>query len=184
MRPKSATPKPASDTSDLQSEQTKRLTCGIDFVHASSGSHLRLWTPSSLMRRQNRFFLSLLTHVCFAQVQARKSRWWGMDAAHPNSALSAPRVRVVQEQERARGWEYLVEIRLSGNASEHSVSLCHRDHDYWSGGLDAPSRTVERVLSYLLEAGIAKLPPKFDCSTARAWCRRVDRSIDADLRAA
>jgi hypothetical protein len=68
--------------------------------------------------------------------------------------------------------------------THHAVTLCHRDHDYWCGGSDAPSRTVERVVIYLLDAGVAQLPARFDCSTARAWCRQLHKAIDADLRAA
>jgi hypothetical protein len=89
---------------------------------------------------------------------------------------------VLEEHEDDRGWSYIVQVRCAAGLAQHHVTLCHRDHDYWTGGLCAPSSTVERVVSYLLDLGLTNLPARFDCSTARTWSRAHNRTIDHDLR--
>jgi hypothetical protein len=91
-------------------------------------------------------------------------------------------VHVLEEHEDDRGWSYVLQVRSSAGCVQHHVTLCHRDHDYWTGGLCAPSATVERVVNYLLDLGLTNLPHHFDCSTARAWSRLHNRAIDSEMR--
>ncbi len=89
------------------------------------------------------------------------------------------RVDVQTEIDACRGWRYgVVVTRPDGRVSEHSVTLSWVDHDHWCGGRLAPSRVVEAVVAYLLEAVGGDLPTSFDAARAR----RIAPGIDRELR--
>jgi len=92
-------------------------------------------------------------------------------------------IDVKTELEESRGWSYLVEVRRAdGTVSSHMVTLAWVDHDLWTGGSVAPSRTIEAVLKYVMthvpEQG---WPPKFDAARARRWIPQIDRELRTAL---
>lgn len=83
-------------------------------------------------------------------------------------------VRVIQERETPRGWEYDVAIDDDrAGQTTHVVTLAWVDHDHWSGGCLAPSAVIERLMNRL--ATRTKLPARFDASQARRWDPDLDR---------
>lgn len=91
-------------------------------------------------------------------------------------------VDVRTESEQRGGWKYHVRIQQpDGSWREHTVTLCWCDHDYWSGGRQAPSKVLETVLELAVNApegpGSA-LPERFDA----ARLRRLVPTLDAQLR--
>ena len=92
-------------------------------------------------------------------------------------------IDVKTELEEGRGWSYLVEVRHDdGTVTSHTVKLAWVDHDHWTGGSVAPSRTVEAVLKYVMthvpEQGF---PATFDAARARRWVPRIDRELRTAL---
>jgi len=92
-------------------------------------------------------------------------------------------IDVKTELEESRGWSYLVEVRREdGSVSSHKVTLAWVDHDLWTGGSVAPSRTIEAVLKFVMthlpEQG---WPPKFDAARARRWVPQIDRELRTAL---
>jgi hypothetical protein len=92
--------------------------------------------------------------------------------AHEN-----PRVEVQTEEERSGGWSYLVIVHHASGASEYTVTLSWRDHDYWSGGASAPSKVVQAVMEYILKHECPALPRKFDAARVRRLLPRIDQEI-------
>jgi hypothetical protein len=93
-----------------------------------------------------------------------------------DAALSIPRIESVSEQESARGWRYQVHITGPRGTSIHTITLSWVDHDFWCGGRDAPSTTLDRVLTVALSAGIT-LPHRTDCSTLRRLIPGLDHAL-------
>ncbi|MEO1009479.1 MAG: hypothetical protein AAFX79_13030 [Planctomycetota bacterium] len=92
---------------------------------------------------------------------------------------ATPSIDVQTETATGRGWRYGVVVTRDGEASDHTVTLCHQDHDFWCGGAWPPSRLVERLLALVLDhLGDADapgtLPTAFDCTTARRWLPGLD----------
>lgn len=92
-------------------------------------------------------------------------------------------IDVKSELEKGRGWSYLVEVRHDdGSVTPHTVTLAWVDHDLWTGGSVAPSRTVEAVLKYVMsqlpEQGF---PATFDAARARRWVPQIDRELRTAL---
>ncbi len=85
------------------------------------------------------------------------------------------------ESEARLGWSYQVSLRaVDGSWSEHTVTLAWCDHDYWSGGRQAPSAVLRRVLEAALDGGAGpSLPQRFDA----ARLRRLIPDIDGQMRA-
>lgn len=89
-------------------------------------------------------------------------------------------IEVGTETASPRGWVYEVTLtNARGVTTQHAVTLCWHDHDYWCGGSIAPSRLVERLLAVLTQHlgkghAPATLPPRFDCTTARRWLPEMD----------
>lgn len=82
-------------------------------------------------------------------------------------------VQVGYERQAARGWSYAVSVRWAGGRiSEHEVTLSHHDYEHWCGGVEPPSRVVERGARIAGEALGTGLPARFDLSQMR---RRIDR---------
>ncbi len=105
-----------------------------------------------------------------------------MDTSGTPQAQAKPRVQVHVETEAVRGWSYEVVIRWpDGTESAHDVTLCWRDHDYWSGGASAPSRVVQAVVEYVLGHWEGLLPARFDAARARWWCRGIDEELRETL---
>ncbi len=88
-------------------------------------------------------------------------------------------VRIDTEEDTTRGWAYRLTVcHDDGRESDHAVSLSWVDHDYWSGGRTAPSRTIEAVVRYLIENGSSlSLPPIFDAARARRWFPQIDEEL-------
>ncbi|MGH7242604.1 MAG: hypothetical protein ACREJD_04235 [Phycisphaerales bacterium] len=100
--------------------------------------------------------------------------------------------RVMEERETPRGWSYRVVVDApEADPTEHEVTLSWVDHNYWCGGIQAPSVTAEQVLGTLFDAvrngticdGLrdsfgGRLPTQFDLSLAR----RIVPSLDAKLK--
>ncbi len=92
-------------------------------------------------------------------------------------------IDVKSELEKGRGWSYLVEVRHDdGSLTSHTVTLAWVDHDLWTGGSVAPSRTIEAVLKYVMsqmpEQGF---PATFDAAGARRWVPKIDRELRTAL---
>lgn len=98
-----------------------------------------------------------------------------------DAAVSIPRLESVLERPTDRGWRYQVQIAGPKGVSEHAITLSWVDHDYWTGGKDAPSTTLERVVTVALAAGMT-LPPKVDCSTIRRLMPSIDHSFGPNIR--
>lgn len=94
-------------------------------------------------------------------------------------AVNQPRVDVQREEERPHGWWYAVALtRGDGSVTRHEVLLNWADHEYWSGGAEAPSSVVERVLLYVLDAEAPpELPEKFDLARVRRFVPGIDREL-------
>lgn len=92
-------------------------------------------------------------------------------------------IDVKTECEAQRGWTYEVEVRRDdGSVSSHTVKLAWVDHQHWTGGSIAPSRTIEAVLRYIMEQVPAlAFPPVFDAARARRWLPRIDRELKTAL---
>lgn len=92
-------------------------------------------------------------------------------------------IDVKTETEEARGWTYLVEVRHDdGAVTSHTVTLAWVDHDHWTGGSVAPSRTIQAVLKYVIEQAPERgLPAEFDAARARRWLPRIDRELRTAL---
>jgi hypothetical protein len=93
---------------------------------------------------------------------------------------SQPRIDIHSERETAKGWSYAVVIHSTQPdqlASQHAVTLSWVDHDYWCGGRDAPSTTVERVLTAFASSGL-RLPRRIDCSTLRRLYPELDAALN------
>ena len=61
----------------------------------------------------------------------------------PSAQRRVAAIDVGEESETGRGWSYAVRVVWHDDAeTEHAVSLSWVDHDHWSGGVRAPSRTV------------------------------------------
>jgi hypothetical protein len=87
-------------------------------------------------------------------------------------------VDVQFEHEGDAGWRYDVVVQHDdGTETRHSVSLTWMDHDYWTGGRIAPSRTVGAVLTYCLDHGSPTFPPAFDAARARRWLPAIDQEL-------
>jgi hypothetical protein len=86
------------------------------------------------------------------------------------------------ECEHRGGWKYHVRIQQpDGSWRDHTVTLAWCDHDYWSGGRQAPSKVLETVLDLAVNAFDGPgsvLPERFDA----ARLRRVMPSLDAQMR--
>jgi len=93
-------------------------------------------------------------------------------------------IEIAEEREVERGWEHDV-IVSSGHARRaHTVRLDWADHDHWTGGVCAPSRTTEILMTVLIEHAAdlpGDLPDRFDASTARRWLDELDTEIAARL---
>ncbi|MBS0189646.1 MAG: hypothetical protein U0573_09450 [Phycisphaerales bacterium] len=98
-----------------------------------------------------------------------------------------PEISVLEECETSRGWSYRV-VALCGEGCElreFRITLSWVDHNYWCGGTQAPSATVERVVSELLSAisrdladpRLVELPQKFDLSLARRLVPGIDAAV-------
>ena len=86
-------------------------------------------------------------------------------------------IEVTEEREVNRGWEHDVEVSVGDARRTHTVRLDWSDHDHWTGGQCAPSRTTEILVALLLEHADAlpgELPASFDASTARRWLAELD----------
>ena len=86
------------------------------------------------------------------------------------------------ETATSRGWAYEVTLTTTRGVSEHRVTMCWHDHDYWCGGAIAPSRMLERLLALVLKHlgegdTPATLPDRFDCATARRWLPDLDDQL-------
>jgi spore germination protein YaaH len=94
-----------------------------------------------------------------------------------------PAIDVKAESEQCRGWSYLVEVRHDdGSVTSHTVTLAWVDHDHWTGGRIAPSRTIEAVLKYVItNAPTQDLPATFDAARARRWIPQIDRELRTAL---
>ncbi len=102
-------------------------------------------------------------------------------------------IDVRTEQETPQGWRYEIAvtrravhatrsgapISTSARTSSHVVTLAWVDHEFWCGGAQPPSRTIESVIAFLLERendpgeGFS-IPERFDASTARRWYPTLD----------
>lgn len=84
------------------------------------------------------------------------------------------------ESEGRLGWSYQVGLRAGdGSWSDHTVTLAWCDHDYWSGGRQAPSIVLRRVLEAALDGGAGpRLPRRFDA----ARLRRLVPDLDDQMR--
>lgn len=100
-----------------------------------------------------------------------------MDSSRPSRAHSAPTVVVELERECAHGWEYDVTIRQDESAASHTVTMSWRDHDYWCGGAQSPSRVVQAVVEYALANLTMPLPGRFDAAKVRRWLPRIDSEL-------
>lgn len=89
----------------------------------------------------------------------------------------ANRVKVGAERETLRGWSYAVSVSWTcGASSEHEVSMSHVDYEHWCGGLEPPSRVVERAVT--IAAGtMGELPARFDLSQLRRRVEGFDRKM-------
>lgn len=88
-------------------------------------------------------------------------------------------IDVKTESEEGRGWSYRVEVRHDdGSVTSHTVKLAWVDHDHWTGGRVAPSRTVEAVLKYVMTHVPGQgIPAMFDAARARRWLPQIDREL-------
>ncbi len=108
-------------------------------------------------------------------------------------------IDVRTETETGHGWRYEVAVTReqaaqggsTGRATAvrttlHIVTLSWVDHQYWCGGSQAPSRTIESVMEFLMEReqdpGEAfTLPERFDAATARRWYPSIDARLGAAI---
>lgn len=94
-------------------------------------------------------------------------------------------IRVVEENDTARGWSHRVEIQSGdGEPRTHTVQLSFQDYEYWSGGTRPPEQITAALIECLLNPGPdtqvpSPVPEAFDASTARRWLP----GLDARLRA-
>ena len=94
-------------------------------------------------------------------------------------------VEIITERETGHGWEHAVALTRQGKRSEHTVRLSWADHEHWSGGRDAPSKVVERLLGLLIqreatqgkEGAATPVPERFDAATVRRWWPGVDEAM-------
>lgn len=106
----------------------------------------------------------------------------------PMHGTSSSRVECTAVRETAGGWLCTVSVSDAQGQREHEVRLAWCDHDYWSGGAQAPGDLTQRLVKLLIEARGSTLhvdsavpwplPAKFDAAKARRWCP----SLDDDLR--
>ncbi len=97
---------------------------------------------------------------------------------------SGERVTIVigHEREAPAGWVYEVSLTAAGGTvSTHEVSLAWCDHDHWTGGKIAPSRTLELVIAMSVKltsaAIIQGLKPKYDAARLRRVCPGLDAAM-------
>jgi len=88
-------------------------------------------------------------------------------------------VDVRTETQGLAGWSYEIAVRRDGLESAHVVHLSWADHDFWSGGAQAPSRVVQAVIEYLLDHARVTLPDRFDAARARRWAPKIDDELRA-----
>ncbi len=87
-------------------------------------------------------------------------------------------IRVEQETETSRGWEFRVVVLREGEApSEHTVRLSWVDYDHWSHGGAPPARVVEAIFRFLDDRN-EKPPAAFDAANLRRRYRNFDSEID------
>jgi hypothetical protein len=104
-----------------------------------------------------------------------------------------PQIDVRTEQETPHGWRYEIAVTrgaersasarggatIATRTSSHVVTLAWVDHEFWCGGAQPPSRTIQSVVAFLLEresdpSEAFTLPERFDASTARRWYPSID----------
>lgn len=84
------------------------------------------------------------------------------------------------EREEARGWSYALSVWWGdGRVSEHEVTLSHHDYEHWCGGVEPPSRVVERAVRVGAISLGPELPRRFDLSQLR----RLVKGLDGQMRA-
>jgi len=111
-------------------------------------------------------------------------------------------IDVRTETETAHGWRYDVAITrepagesaapgpsVALRATRHTVTLSWADHQFWSGGAQAPSRTIETVLAFLMDreedpGDAFILPDRFDAATARRWFPSLDAHLGVPMERA
>lgn len=88
-------------------------------------------------------------------------------------------IRVQHETAEPRGWLFVVRVTHDdGRECEHAVRLAWVDHDHWSGGRVAPSRTIEAVLKFVADHAPGQpWPERFDAARARRWVPSIDREL-------
>jgi hypothetical protein len=85
-------------------------------------------------------------------------------------------IDIQTEEELPRGWRYTVRISKGGAETVHTVTLSWADHEFWSGGMAAPSKVLEAVVRFAVERR-GELPERFDASTVRRWYPEVDEGL-------
>ena len=93
-------------------------------------------------------------------------------------------IEVGLEREDARGWRYSVTVDRDGRRRGFDIRLDWADHDHWTGGTCAPSKTVHALVAALIEHEDdldAPIPNRFDASTARRWLGTLDDEVRARM---
>lgn len=72
-------------------------------------------------------------------------------------------VAILREHESDGGWSFTVRVGRGSSDSLHTLTLSWVDHEHWTHGSVAPSRTAEAVMRVAL-SHTATLPERVDAA--------------------